>query len=171
MAVVAIGLISGCGSGSTRQRPSTVAPDASGSIYVIRATTDNWRLREARNPTPNSLSSIAEPSLDWFAEYERFTDAHHSERVRLSGHGIASAGLESTFAAFTFERRTGMRWPAIEGTSSAPTEPTLLLLEVVSNYTVMVLSYELHPEALLQWSRQLLPATESAWLGAGGVRD
>lgn len=164
---VAAMLATGCGSGGTSRAP--LRRDPSGSIYLVRPP-DEWRLQEAYNPREPGLHSRAEPTLDWFTEYERFPDPNHSEAVRLSGHRATRATVQEEAKGFTFTPAAGAPWPASRGRSSEPNgRPSVILLTVAKDYTVMALSYELDGAALGRWSRALTPAGESEWVARGGV--
>lgn len=57
------------------------------------------------------------------------------------------------------------------GTSSDPIGPSVVLFSVRANYSVLVLSYELPVEDLLEWSDHLKIVTEPEWTETGGKVD
>jgi hypothetical protein len=168
--VLALSVVASCGTSgtSTRTTNHSLAQGPTASIYLA-GEPDAWILKEARNPRPGGPLAQVEPSLDWYAEYERFPDPSHSLRVRLSGHGVASPTLQQELKGFSFETAREASWPAVRGRSTDPTGPEVILLTVADDYTVMELSYELDADQLIQWSRSLQPADESEWVARGGV--
>ena len=170
LVVLALSVVTSCGTPgtSTRTTSQSLARGPTASIYLA-SEPDAWKLKEARNPRPGGPLSQVEPSLDWYAEYERFPDRNHSLRVRLSGHGVASPTLQQELKGFNFETAREASWPAVPGRSSDPTGPEVILLAVAEDYTVMALSYKLDADQLIQWSRSLQPVDESEWVARGGV--
>jgi hypothetical protein len=168
--VLALSVVPSCGTSgtSTRTTSQSLVRAPTGSIYLAREP-DAWNLNEARDPRPGGPLAQVEPSLDWYAEYERFPDPSHSLRVRLSGHGVAGPRLQQELRGFNFERAREASWPAVRGRSSDPTGPEVILLAVAEDYTVMALSYELDADQMTQWSRSLQPVDESEWVARGGV--
>jgi hypothetical protein len=168
--VLALSVVASCGNlgTSTRTTSQSLVRGPTGSIYLAREP-DAWMLKDARDPRPSGPLAQVEPSLDWYAEYERFPDPSQSQRVRLSGHGVASPALQEELKGFNFQTAREASWPVVPGRSSDPTGPEVILLAVAEDYTVMALSYELDADKMTQWSRSLQPADESEWVARGGV--
>ncbi len=135
--------------------------DDSGSVYFVHAV-DGWKLKEAINP---SEGTPAQPSLDWYAEYERFPTPERSELVVLSGH--EAPALRSELASFQLRaaRVRGVDGQAGRGPDSAP---ALAFFEPIDGYAVMALSNELGTAALIRWMAELRRVTEEQWVDAGG---
>ena len=170
VAALAVAVAASCGTSgtSTRTESGSLVRSRTGSIYLTREA-DEWKLHEARNPRPGGPLAQVEPSLDWYAEYERSPDARRAIRVRLSGHAVASGMLQQELKGFTFATAGGASWPALPGRPSDPTGPQVILFAVADDYTVMALSYELGPNEMIEWSHSLKPAEESTWVTRGGV--
>ncbi len=168
VAAVMAATLLGCGqSQAPAADPLPLPRSPSGSVYFLPAP-GSWRQGEARNPAtaPNPV----EASLDWYAEYERFPDPTRSEHVRVSGHAASTTVLQQTeLRGFRFARVDGERWPATHARSPDTAGPTVILFSVATDFTLMVLSYQLDLESLLEWSRSLEPVSEAAWVAAGGV--
>lgn len=158
--------------------PSISAPVATGGgpVYAVRDAGD-WKLNEARNPSPTDpiQSRMPERTLDWYAEYERSLSGSTAgqtigQSVRLSGHDAARATVQQELKGFTFSEQTTVRgWKATPGRGADG--PSIVLLEVESNYTLVTLSYQLSADDLLTWSRSLERVSESEWVERGGTVD
>lgn len=146
---------------------SSINVPSPASIYFTSDAT-GWPLRKAHNPAADDpISSRAEPTLDWFAEYERYPDPSRSQSVRLSGHNVSVARLEETLVGFELGARTVMTKAGRAG--SGPDGPRVVLVPVTAHYTVMTLSYELSLDELVGWSNSLRPVDEGGWVARGGV--
>ena len=160
MAVLGLAsLMTSCGSTSGRSASGPGAAIGSrASVYFV-SETKGWKLRKAYKPRPDDpVTSRAEPSLDWYAEHERYPDPSSSRSVRLSGHDAPIAQLEGTLAGFELRARTVHGLTAKAG--SSPDGPRVVLLPVASDYTVMTLSYELSLDELIEWSNALQAVDE-----------
>ena len=166
LAVLIAGLVlaAGCGSKSS---PGTTDAVSNRSIYFVSEASD-WTLRQARKPgADDPLSSKVDPTLDWYAEHERYPDPNHSESVRISGHDVPMAELEKTLAGFELRTRDVGGFEARVG--SGPDGPRVVLLPVADDYAVLTLSYELDLSDLIQWSASLRRVDEAEWTARGGV--
>lgn len=140
--------------------------------FVIFDNAD-WKFSEAVDYPPD-LGPLAavEPSLDWYAEYERLiphTDEQSIEGqgLRVSGHEVdlASHRVELIGANLTAATVNGKDALAGAGPDSKPAFVTVAFGE---NYTVMLLSYELASTDLLEIAGKLRPACSEEWVEAGG---
>jgi hypothetical protein len=164
--------VGACGSGKDGGPSAavTTAPSstAGAAAYVARPD-DQWVLKEARNPLPeHTLSRVVEPSLDWYAEYEA-PPANSPRRVRLSGHNGDANHVAGEVKGFTFQPATVGSYPAVSAVSPDPDgRPAVVVFAVRTDFSVMVLSYELPLPELLAWADELIGVTESEWVQAGG---
>lgn len=161
----------GCGdAGSGSAGVTTTSAGPADAVYLARPD-DEWNLKEAYNPLPeNTLTRSVEPSLDWYAEYEA-PPANSPRRVRLSGHSGDMDQVAAELKGFTLEPAMVGSYDGMAGVSSDPIGPSVLVFGVRANYSVLVLSYELPVEDLLEWSDDLKMATESEWTATGGRVD
>ena len=159
VAIVAVGvLLPACAS-------SSEAPPAA-TYFVSEAK--GWDLRKAYKPRADDpMTSRTEPSLDWYAEHERYPDPNHSQSVRLSGHDVPLSVLEGTLAGLELRSQKVKGVNARAG--AAPGGPRIVLLGVGPGYTVMTLSYELSLDELIEWSDALRAVNEAEWVARGGV--
>jgi hypothetical protein len=135
----------------------------SGTVYFTHPTND-WKLKEAIN---SAKSTTGQPSLDWYAEYERFPTPTRSELVVLSGHDASALRRELEPFALRPTRIRGSSGQAGVGPDKNK-KPAVAFFEPASGYAVMALSYDIDLSALLKWIRDLREATEKQWLDAGG---
>ncbi len=164
LVIAAFVLTAACGSAPRRDE---VDSPSHPSIYFV-CEARGWTLRQARNPAADDpVSSKVEPTLDWYAEYERYSAPNHSESVRVSGHDVSIAELEKTLAGFELRTRDAAKYEARVG--SGPDGPRVVLLPVAGDYTVLTLSYELDLRELIQWSTSLRAVDEADWTAHGGV--
>jgi hypothetical protein len=131
------------------------------SIYFIQPD-DDWALKEAINP---ETGTPAQPSLDWYAEYERFPAPDRSERVVVSGHDADR--LRTELLAF------GLRPAQVHGVdgevgSGPDGKPEVAIFEPQRGYAVMGLSYDVDRSGLVAWMAELRQVSEDQWIGAGG---
>ncbi|HWC12494.1 MAG TPA: hypothetical protein VG455_14885 [Acidimicrobiales bacterium] len=70
---------------------------------------------------------------------------------------------------FPFSSIAGARWRAVAGTSTDPAGPTVVLLEVDADYTLMTLSHEVGYDEQRRWSALLRPVDEQEWVAPGGI--
>jgi hypothetical protein len=131
------------------------------STYFVHPV-DGWKLKEALNLADGTP---AQPSLDWYAEYERFPTPMRSELVVLSGH--EAAALRKELASFAL-RPARVRDSAGQAGTSPDGQPSVVFFEPTDGYAVMALSNELGMDPLIQWMAEVQPASEEQWIDAGG---
>ena len=135
-----------------------------GSMYFVRPK-DAWKLKEAVKPSTGQVA-LTEPSIDWYAEYERFPAPNRSEAVRLSAHQSRilrdELGLGFALRALRVRGQKGF------GGTGPDKRPAVVLFDAKPGYAIMALSYELQVEDLRSWMRSLRPASEEEWVDAGG---
>lgn len=175
-AVVVLALSAGCSSDDGDEEPSatfgsvpTSVVDTAPQHMLLNA--DGWERGEAVRPLtrPEAMERI-EPSLDWWAEHERFEPilgGVEGADVRLSGHHVGLDDQASELVGFQATAGTVAGRRALFGTSSEGT-PAVVLLELDPHYTIMVLSYALSVDELREVSEHLEPVSEDDWLAAGG---
>jgi hypothetical protein len=163
-----LGLLAGCSNAGRSSSGTTVPTDVEASVYFLTGA-QGWPVaKQAYKPRPdNPITSRTEPTLDWYAEHERFPDPSRSEAVRLSGHDVPVGQLEDALAGFSLHRRQVRSLQARAGTG--PDGPRVVLLPVAPSYTVMTLSYELSLDELVEWTNALKAVDEAGWVAAGGV--
>jgi hypothetical protein len=161
----------GCGdAGSGSAGVTTTSAGPADAVYLARPD-DQWKLKEAYNPLPeNALTRGVEPSLDWYAEYDA-PPPNSPRRVRLSGHSGDMDQVAAELKGFAFEPAMVGSYDGMAGMSSDPIGPSVVVFGVRANYSVLVLSYELPVEGLLEWSDDLKIVTESEWTETGGRVD
>ena len=160
------GLLASCSS-SGEPEGGTARPGPQTSAYFV-TNAPGWTAKEAYKPRPDDpITSRTEPTLDWYAEHERFPEPSRSQAVRLSGHDVPLAQLEATMAGFSLRSRKVHGLQARAG--SAPGGPRVVLLPVAPGYTVMTLSHELSIDELVEWTDALNAVEEAGWVAAGGV--
>jgi hypothetical protein len=135
----------------------------SGTVYFTHPT-NGWKLKEAIN---SAKGTIAQPSMDWYAEYERFPTPMRSELVVLSGHDASALRSELQPFALRPTRIRGSSGQAGVGPDKNK-KPAVAYFEPASGFAVMALSYDIDVTALLKWMRDLRESTEKQWLDAGG---
>lgn len=163
LAIVAL-LVVGAACGSADKQPAGGPP---ASTYFV-SEAKGWDLRKAYKPRPDDpVTSRAEPSLDWYAEHQRYPDPSRSQSVRLSGHDVPLAELEATLSGLELRSRDVGNFRARVG--SPVGGPRLVLLPVGPAYTVMTLSYELSLDELIEWSQALRAVNEADWIARGGI--
>ena len=165
---VVAGVLASCSSAAPPTAPTAGEASPLQSLYFVTGAPGWPAAKEAYKPRPDDpITSRSEPTLDWYAEHERFRDPSHSQAVRLSGHHVPIAQLESSLTGLKLRSRPVRGVQARAG--SAPGGPQIVLLPVSPRYTVMVLSYELNIEELIEWTKALRAVDEAGWLAAGGV--
>lgn len=158
--------VAACASSSTRHAGTSTRAGGKDAHYLIRPR-DQWTLKEAIDPPPGSLATKAEPSLDWYAEYEK-SSTNESQQVRVSGHAADIDTVRARLMGFQLKPTTVGTRPALAGTSTDPAGPSVVLFSMNTTYTAMVLSYELNVEDLINWAATLTPATQAQWIASGG---
>jgi hypothetical protein len=140
---------------------------AGGTVYFV-AGADGWTLKRALKPAAGGVAHRAEPTLEWYAEHERYPTPERSQAVRLSGHRAPMAVVVGPLAGLGLaERRVRGVHARVGGGGGG--EPAIVVLEVNATYTVMVLSYELGAEELVAWTNGLKQVDEAEWVRRGGV--
>jgi hypothetical protein len=140
-----------------------------------------WELDRALDAGPDDVVGAGEqPPVEWFAEYERSTvgappaDSGFPgtmltvDAVRVSGHVATMDAFREAYEGYGFVFRPsplGDR-AALVATAS-PTDPAILVAEMGPG-TVLLLSYGLGTDELVELAAHLAPADEAAWLAAGG---
>lgn len=156
-----------CSSSGEPTRGTTGPTGRDSSAYFVVGTS-GWTTKAAYKLRPDDpITSRTEPTLDWYAEHERFPDPSRSLAVRLSGHDVPMTQVEDTLPGFSLRARQVRGLQARAG--SAPDGPRVVLLPVGPGYTVITLSYELSVDDLVEWTDALKAVDEAGWVGAGGV--
>lgn len=164
--------IAACGDEADQVASKPPTTCESGDRYFVFQDSA-WELKEAVD-YPDDLGPLAstEPDLDWYAESERFvpladSSAVEGQSLRLSGH---RSGLDQYAAqllgADLNETQVGGR-RALVGIG-ADGKPALLTVEVGSDYTFMLLSYELDPAELVDAAARVDAVCQAEWVAAGG---
>ena len=166
----------GCGSegGSDQTVDATKAcPDdgGAGPYFVYRSM--DWFFHGATD-YPDDLRTLGEvePSLDWFAEYEHYIpglddNPTQGASLRSSGHDVALATQRKELVGFQAEDTEIAGRHAYTATGPGG-EPTVVGLDVGTDYTVVLLSYGLELRALVAVSRQIEQLCQADWIEAGG---
>lgn len=163
-----LGLLAACSSSGGPSAETTVAGGTEASVYFVTGAQGWPAAKQAFKPRPDDpITSRTEPTLDWYAEHDRFPDPSRSEAVRLSGHDVPMAQLERSLVGFSLHSRQVHGIQARAG--SGPDGPRVVLLPVAPGYTVMTLSYELTLDDLVEWTNALKAVDEAQWVAAGGV--
>jgi hypothetical protein len=148
------------------------APDAGedGPHYVVLDGA-GWELREAvRSRSGPGPLARAEPSLDWWAEYERLVPrgagVTEGQSVRVSGHLV---GLDEHLGELKgFNGSEGEVGGRPGRVARGPDGPAVVTMAITPTYTVMALSYELSVDDLRAFAADLEDATEAEWRAHGG---
>jgi hypothetical protein len=163
-----LGLLVACSDSGGPPGGASVRTGGEASVYFVTGAHGWPAAKPAYKPRPDDpTSSRAEPTLDWYAEHERFLDPSRSERVRLSGHHVSVGQLEEAMPGFLLRPRQVRGLQAKAG--SGPDGPRIILLPVAPGYTVMTLTYELSLDELVEWTNALKAVDEAGWVAAGGV--
>ena len=130
-----------------------------------------WRLREGVDPpVDDRATSVERPALDWYAEYVP-TDSSRSETLRLSGHRATfdRAHSELEQLGFDLDEVDVDNWTGVGGsTAEVGSRPTVVLLDHGSK-SLMLLSYDIDLEVLVNIAAGVRSVDESTWTDAGGV--
>jgi hypothetical protein len=153
------------------QPPTSTSPSTGVDMRFMRLDDGSWQLKEAIRPlTKTGRWAELEPSLDWWAEYERFepiTGGVEGLDVRLSGHHADLEVQTVELTGFTVE-------PALVGDRRAMIatgpdgEPVTVSIDVSAGYTVMALSYALNADELVRVAAELDVVTFDEWTADGG---
>lgn len=134
---------------------------------------DGWEFRSGTDyPPDDGPLARVETSLDWFAEHERFTPSTDGATVegvslRLSGHEADVAGQRNELQGFRTEDAEVDGHSAYTGVSPDG-EPTVVGVAIGDGYTVMLLSYGLDVDELVEVASSIEQVCQEAWIGAGG---
>lgn len=127
---------------------------------------EGWDLKEAVNLAgPGPLAAV-EPSLDWYAEYDRLVPiagGREGQDVRLSGHHAGLAEHRSDLRGFDATEGDINGRPALWGVF-ADGKPTVVTIAFDEQYTIMMLSY-VQPN-----SAQATKGGRYAWPGSTAPR-
>lgn len=166
----------GCSGGDDAVRGvtagSTCENDGDAGPYFLVGNRD-WRFKEAIDyPEDGALSGGSEPSLDWYAEYERFTPpaddgSFEGVSLRMSGHHAALDEHLDELRGFDPTEREIDGTRAFVGTGPDGA-PTVVTVAVVDDYTLMLLSYGLDLEELTDAAAVVERVCQPAWVEAGG---
>ncbi|NHB12565.1 hypothetical protein GWK53_39545, partial [Burkholderia cepacia] len=123
----------------------------------MRLESEEWELKEAIQPVTRAASWVElEPSMEWWAEYERFEPIAGGVEgidVRLSGHRTGLDRQIEEMPEFLGHSATIAGRRAIVGT--VPDGPSTASIELANDYTVMALSYALDPDELATVAAEL----------------
>ena len=170
---VLAGACSGDDEGSEDRTAGTSCETGEGGSHYFVFAAPDWEFREAVD-YPDDLGPLeaVEPTLDWFAEHERLTPSADGQTVegvslRLSGHdaSLDEQRSELVGADLRDQQIGGTRALAGIGPDGAP---TVVTMAVADDYTLMLLSYGLDLEELIQIAADVQPACEQEWIEAGG---
>jgi hypothetical protein len=131
---------------------------------------EGWELREAVNLAAPGPLAADEPSLDWYAEYERLVPIAGGEEghdVRLSGHTAGLAEHRSELRGFDATEGDINGRSALWGVG-ADGKPAVVTIAFDERYTIMALSYALELDDLRRVATQLLPTSQNEWIAHGG---
>lgn len=132
---------------------------------------EGWQLRQAvRSLAGGGPLEVVEPSLDWWAEYERLVPiagGREGQDVRLSGHTLALAEHRNELTGVDLTEGELDGRPTLWGTSPEG-KPAVVTIALDERYTIMVLSYALALDELRRVAAELAPATEAEWIAHGG---
>lgn len=169
-------LIASCGGGDGAdevEAAATNCADDGGAGPYFLYERDGWEFRGGADyPADADPLARVEPSLDWFVEYERFTRASSDATVegvslRLSGHEIAIDDQREELVGFRTEGAEIAGRSAYTGVSPEG-EPTVVGMAVDDAYTIMLLSYGLGLDELIEAASHIEQACQAAWIEAGG---
>lgn len=130
-----------------------------------------WTLKEAVKPLggPGPMA-MAEPSLDWFAEYERFVPVTGGEEgldLQFSGHSVGLLGRHKQLRGIELTHGNIARRPASWG-AGPEGKPAIVNVAFEKHYTLTVLSYALPVDEVRAVAARLVPATQAQWREHGG---
>lgn len=160
--------------------PTANVTDLDAAPYVL-LDAPRWELDDAIDPRPDDpVMSFEQPPMLWFAEYRRLTPGEApddggftgtvliGESVRVSMHDIGIAAFTGVYEGygFTFGPASGDD-RSVQVATGSPTEPAILIRPMGAT-TLLLLSYQLTTDQLVELSKDLYPATTQDWLAAGG---
>lgn len=148
------------------------ASDEDAGPYFLYENPD-WESRDGADYAAGlgPLEEI-EPSLDWSFEYERFTPSPDGAAVegvslRLSGHYAALVTQQDELPGFQTDDAEIADRRAYTGVSPEG-EPTVVGLDVADDYTLMLLSYGLPLDDLVEIAASVNRVCQRDWIEAGG---
>lgn len=157
----------GCSVSEGPERVEAGERPANEEWKYVALESDEWDLRDTGTAGSNTASAVVEPSLEWFAEYERLVPTEggrESQDLRLSRHAAAlDEHAEELPGANLTEGQIEGR-PARWGVGPDGT-PAVVTIQSDARHTVMLLSYALAVDELRDVVRWLRPVTEDAWDG------
>ncbi len=164
--------MTGCGAGSSSQdaaetaiaTSSTASRTTDEGVYIAYMEED-YLLRESATAGAGELPLGLEPSIHWYAQYSSGPPSF-DKWVRVSGHLISAAMLSKQpgIPADRQERQAG-DWKVLAAASS-PDDPhgaSTVLIEIEEDYTILVLSYELDIDSLVEWTSNTSLVTKVEW--------
>ncbi len=173
VAALAGGCSNGEDGGQDGTAGSTCQNDGGAGPYFLFEHED-WEFKGATD-LPEDLGPMEaiEPSLDWYAEHERLTPSTDGAMVegvslRLSGHDADLDEHQDELSGFDAEEQliNGVRALAGIGPDLAP---TVVTVTVTNDYTLMLLSYGLELEELIDLAaRRVHQVCQPEWIEAGG---
>lgn len=174
LVVVAVSIstvLCACGASDTDERGVDGVSSSCGRFHILDG--GDWEFRQAVD-YPEDLGSLAEvePSLDWVSEFERFVliDDQTVEGIslRISGHRVGLEDFQSELVAIALQERDDISGETVFVGSGPEGEPSIVARPVDNDYTVMLLSYGLDTNELIQVAAAIRPACQEEWLDAGG---
>lgn len=170
VAFVLAAALASCSSGDSRPTGSEVDTSGDNSVYVTFQDSQ-WTFKEAVKPLggPGPLAT-AEPSLDWYAEYERFVPIAGGEKgldLRFSGHSVGLLERDKELRGTELTHGNSARRPASWGVSPEG-KPAIVNVAFEKNYTVTVQSYALSLDEVRAVAARLVPVTQAQWREHGG---
>lgn len=151
--------------------PGLCASDGGAGPYFLYEHPD-WEFRSGADyPADAGPLQRVEPSLDWFVEYERFTPSSEGATIegvslRLSGHEADLATQREELLGFQTDEAESSGRSAYTGVSPDG-KPTVIGVEVDAGYTVMLLSYGLGVDELVEIAAAIEQVCQQAWVDAG----
>lgn len=170
LAFVLATALSSCSSNDPRPTGSEVDKSGDNSVHVVFQDSD-WTFKEAVKPLggPGPLAT-AEPSLDWFAEYERFVPVTGGEEgldLLFSGHSVGLLERDKELRGIELTHGNSARRPASWG-AGPEGKPAIVNVAFEKNYTVTVQSYALSLDEVRAVAARLVPVTQAQWREHGG---
>lgn len=168
-------LVTSCSTASTGAIPSSTSATTTKTYALLDDPA--WTLKEAVDPPSNDpVASIEQPPVDWYDEYEHFSDPLApgarviGQSVRISGHATNLARTEALLAAKGFESRAVdvKGWRAVQLRIPGDTPQAIIVLDRGTS-VLTVLSYELTIEELARLASTIKLVDRSHWISAGGV--
>jgi hypothetical protein len=163
-------VLGACGGGGEGDDASTgssgPAPTGDATAYVVHDE-PGWEVVDASTDVPEPPVSLLSNG-QWRTEYVRSVETGATldlDEVGVGGFqlGIDEAEDELERGGVAFDDADISPWHGVVGSYERDDDgPVIVLLEIDAT-TVSVLSYDLDEAELLEWTRDLSPATASAW--------